>query len=202
MKDKQKILAEIERLKHYGTIPYDRDVFEGVCLIESFINSLPAEQPNFKVEFAGKEYEVVRVRELSNGTTMYGILDEPNHIDYINKDSCEIVSEQPSGDLEKFIQDLTNKYPINKDSVPEQSLNDYYQGLRFGVLQGVNWKKEQMMKGFCYETKVYRDEEGDGIDTPIESWLALENNEITNLPNIGLSDGDKVKVIIVKEDKQ
>jgi hypothetical protein len=57
------------------------------------------------------------------------------------------------------------------------------------------------MKGFCYETKVYRDEEGDGIDTPIESWLALENNEITNLPNIGLEDGDTVKVIIVKEDK-
>ncbi|MDY6287973.1 MAG: hypothetical protein SPM02_00830 [Bacteroidales bacterium] len=67
---------------------------------------------------------------------------------------------------------------------------------------GANWQKEQMMKGFCHETKVYRDEEGDGIDTPIESWLALENNEITNLPNIGLKEGDKVKVIIVKEDEK
>ena len=41
--DKEKVLVEIERLKHYGSIPYDMDMFEGVCLIESFINSLPAD---------------------------------------------------------------------------------------------------------------------------------------------------------------
>lgn len=62
-------------------------------------------------------------------------------------------------------------------------------------------QKKQIMKGLCYETKLYKDEEGDGIDTPIESWLALENNEITNIPNIGLKAGDNVKVIIVKDEQ-
>ncbi len=56
------------------------------------------------------------------------------------------VEKKPSEDLEKLIQNLTDKYPINKDALPEQSLNDYYQGLRFGVLQGAQWQKEQMMK--------------------------------------------------------
>lgn len=133
-----KIKAEIERLKHYGTIPYDRDVFEGVCLIESFINSLPA--------------------------------------------------EQPSEDLEKAANIYANKQGLELKPFASKFFKS-----------GAQWQKEQMMKGFCYETTVYRDEEGDGIDTPIESWLALENNEITNLPNIGLKEGEKVKVIIVKE---
>lgn len=60
----------------------------------------PAEQPKLKVRYAGKIYDVIRIKELSCGKTMYGILDEPNHIDYINKDSCEIVSEQPSEETE------------------------------------------------------------------------------------------------------
>jgi hypothetical protein len=77
-----------------------------------------------------------------------------------------------------------------------------YNAIRDAAIEMALWQKEQMMKGLCYETKVYRDEEGDGIDTPIESWLALENNEITNLPNIGLKDGDKVKILIIKEDEQ
>ena len=102
-------------------------------------------------------------------------------------------AEQASEDLEK----AAKKYAVAKHH--DKTLQDI---VAIDFIAGANWQKEQMMKGFCYETKVYRDEEGDGIDTPIESWLALENNEITNLPNIGLKEGDKVKILIVKEDEQ
>jgi hypothetical protein len=108
-------------------------------------------------------------------------------IDFINS----LPAEQPSEELEKAAIEFGAKQGLELKPFAR----------RF-FIAGAKWQKEQMMKGFCYETKVYRDEEGDGIDTPIESWLALENNEITNLPNIGLKDGDKVKVIIVKEDEQ
>ena len=67
-----------------------------VCeeLREQLSNNEPAEKPNFKVKFAEKVYDVIRVRELSNGHIMYGILDGPT-IKYVNKDSCEvIVSEE------------------------------------------------------------------------------------------------------------
>ena len=117
--------------------------------------------------------------------------------DFINS----LPAEQPS---EESIKDLIQKaeelYGVKDKSFP---LSEFpKEEKRQAFIKGAKWQEEQMMKGFCYETKVYRDEEGDGIDTPIESWLALENNEITNLPNIGLKDGDKVKVIIVKEDEQ
>lgn len=108
-------------------------------------------------------------------------------IDFINS----LPAEQPSEDVEEVANIYANK----------QGLELKPFAIKF-FKSGAQWQKEQMMKGLCYETKVYRDEEGDGIDTPIESWLALENNEIMNLPNIGLKDGDKVKVIIVKEDEQ
>ena len=64
--NKEKIIAELERLKHYGTIPYDRDIFEGVCLIESFINSLPAEQPSKVLEEAAEEYSGKSAHPLNN----------------------------------------------------------------------------------------------------------------------------------------
>lgn len=116
-----------------------------------------------------------------------GSLDTLNKVlNFINS----LPAEQPSEELE---EEIKRKY--ESDNALMMPIKDF----RKLILHFTNWQKEQMMKGLCYETKVYRDEEGDGIDTPIESWLALENNEITNLPNIGLKDGDNVKVIIAKE---
>lgn len=100
-----------------------------------------------------------------------------------------ILAEQPSKDLEKLIQNLTDKYPINKDSVPEQSLNDYHQGLRFGVLQGINWQKEQMLKSAIDATIISRWK---------DSHVCLTTKK--DIPQI--YNGDKVKVIIVKENEQ
>lgn len=156
MTDKEKIIAEIERLKEVfvPTVNVEYQDFSKFLLdfVIDSINSLPAEHPSEELEKVAKEYV---------------------------KENCILPEDCNDGD------------------------NSYYEECTAAVFKdGAQWQKEQMMKGLCYETKVYRDEEGDGIDTPIESWLALENNEIRNLPNIGLEDGDKVKVIIVKEDKQ
>lgn len=66
---------------------------------------------------------------------------------------------------------------------------------------GAKWQKEQMMKNVVLETKVMKDSDGDGIDTPYEEWITLEDAEIPFIPdNIGLKDGDKVKVIILKDE--
>lgn len=66
---------------------------------------------------------------------------------------------------------------------------------------GANWKKQQLMKNVVLETEVLRDSDGDGVDTPYESWLTLANTEIPDLPeSLGLREGDKVKVIIIKKD--
>lgn len=60
--------------------------------------------------------------------------------------------------------------------------------------------EEAAMKNVVLETKVMKDSDGDGIDTPYEEWLTLEDTEIPFIPdNIGLKDGDKVKIIIIKQ---
>lgn len=67
---------------------------------------------------------------------------------------------------------------------------------------GAMWQKEQLMKGFCFETKVYHDDDGTTEDGNYEEWWNLEDSEIIDVPveELGLKDGDKVNVIIVKAD--
>lgn len=78
----------------------------------------------------------------------------------------------------------------------------YSRIFRRGFKAGAEWQKEQMMKGLCFETKVYLESDGCAEDFNESEWLDLENTEITELPvdALGLKAGDKVKVIIVKED--
>lgn len=50
-------------------------------------------EPRFKVvKYAGSEYNVLEVRDIA-GVTFYGIEDEPNHIDYVKAENCEIIEE-------------------------------------------------------------------------------------------------------------
>ena len=66
---------------------------------------------------------------------------------------------------------------------------------------GAEWMREQMMKGLCYETEIYIDDDGDGIETEFVQWPALKCSEIYKLPeDMEFNEGDKVKIIIVKED--
>jgi len=48
-------------------------------------------EPKFKVKYAGSEYNVFETKDIA-GVTFYGIEDEPNHIDYVKADNCEIIS--------------------------------------------------------------------------------------------------------------
>lgn len=77
----------------------------------------------------------------------------------------------------------------------------YLQDVMYGWELGQKDAKEQMMKGLCFETKVYLESDGCAEDFNESEWLDLENTEITELPvdALGLKAGDKVKVIIVKE---
>ena len=48
-------------------------------------------EPRFKVKYAGSEYNVLEVKDIA-GVTFYGIEDEPNHIDYVKAENCEIIT--------------------------------------------------------------------------------------------------------------
>lgn len=74
--------------------------------------------------------------------------------------------------------------------------NKFYEKGRFDM-------REEMMKNTVLETEVLMDCDGDGIETPYEEWLTLENTEIPYIPNnLGLKEGDKVKIIICKTEQQ
>lgn len=77
----------------------------------------------------------------------------------------------------------------------KETLQTEYEKGRFDM-------REEMMKNIVLETKVMMDCDGDGIETPYKEWLTLENTEIPYIPDkLGLKDGDKVKIIIVKEEQ-
>lgn len=70
------------------------------------------------------------------------------------------------------------------------------------IKYGMKVQKKLMMKAAVLETKVIRDSDGDGIDYPFVEWLELEDNEIIDLPDsLGLKEGDRVKLIIVKDEQ-
>ena len=48
-------------------------------------------EPKFKVKYAGSEYDVLEIKEFPGGIIYYGIEDEPNHIDYVLPENCEII---------------------------------------------------------------------------------------------------------------
>ena len=101
-------------------------------------------------------------------------------------------SEQPSKELEV---EINLEYKSNNALM--MPIGDF----RKLIHHFTDWQKEQMMKGFCFETRVYQDCDVDSIESPFQTWLELEQNEITALPNIGLKEGDKVKILIIKEDE-
>ena len=62
----------------------------GRCYIEG-MNTSNKVKPKFKVKYANSEYNVLEIKEIA-GVTFYGIEDEPNHIDYVKADNCEIIN--------------------------------------------------------------------------------------------------------------
>jgi hypothetical protein len=108
-------------------------------------------------------------------------------------------TEQPSEGLEKAADYYLDNAPTAELMCGSYDGPDVYNAF----VAGANWQKEQMLKNVVLETVVMKDDDGDGIETPYEEWLTLENTEIPSLPeNIDLKDGDKVKILIIKEDEQ
>ena len=105
---KEDILAWLEKQGHDGKKWIYEDVYikEKEQLIQEGIDDVlenPQKyglekqgvhkiEPKFKVKYAVNEYNVLDVKDLA-GVTFYGIEDEPNHIDYVNADNCEVISE-------------------------------------------------------------------------------------------------------------
>ena len=61
---------------------------------EKEVDNTDKVEPKFKVKYAGNEYNVIEEKDI-DGITFYGIEDEPNHIDYVKADTCEIINAEP-----------------------------------------------------------------------------------------------------------
>ena len=119
------------------------------------------------------------------------ILELQNVLTYIDSLQEEPVSE----DYEKALNSVAITFLQEQQIVP----NFYADIIMKAVKRGANWQKQQLMKNVVLETEVLRDSDGDGVDTPYESWLTLANTEIPELPeSLGLKECDKVKIVIVK----
>lgn len=206
MSDKELIKQEIERLKHTSN-SYDKSRFMLLLEIEDFIRSLPEEpkkQPKFKVgdTIKGPCNNIFQVKEVLD--TQYLLHsengDELNSIEIVDKYSC-ILKEPASEDLEEEIDSYLDLADLKTECIGITSAQDYFDDITKTAHHFAEWQKQKMMKNTVLETKVMMDCDGDGIETPYEEWLTLENTEIPSLPdNIGLKDGNKVKIIIIKED--
>ena len=76
------------------TFPTDNERKELITWLKKQCEQKPTDkvEPKFKVKYAGSEYNVLEVKDIA-GVTYYGIEDEPNHIDYVKADNCEIISD-------------------------------------------------------------------------------------------------------------
>lgn len=121
-----------------------------------------------------------------------------------NSSNFELVEEPVSEDLEKAAeQDVCEVVnTCSATGIPNDHIPSWVQDAMINeYIHGANWQKQQLMKNVVLETEVLRDSDGDGVDTPYESWLTLANTEIPDLPeSLGLEEGDKVKILIVKSE--
>ena len=186
MTDKELIKQEIERrIDLYSIAEKENSTFACMGALSSiidYIDSLPKES-GCEVNFTTKSEDLEEAMELS-------------------------VSEEPL--LEFFATGQPTIGAYNEDSLRNQfeagaewqkqqmkeALQTEYEKGRFDM-------REEMLKNTVLETKVMMDCDGDGIETPYEEWLTLENTEILYIPdNLGLKEGDKVKIIIIKSEQQ
>ena len=103
-------------------------------LIKKQSENKPADkvESKFKVKYAGSEYNVFETKEIA-GVTFYGIEDEPNHIDYVKAENCEIISVYA-------IKENGSPYPTKPAAFSEQK----------------PWSKEdeKMLNSFLHKVEV------------------------------------------------
>lgn len=73
-----------------------------------------------------------------------------------------------------------------------------YNAIRDAVLEMAMWQKEQMMNNCLYNTEVMLRTKQNNTE-----YLTLANDKLPHIPvSCGLNVGDKVKVIIIKEESK
>lgn len=203
MVDKAKILAEIERLfKSYDSVSdYPR---MGVCTsLLSFINSLPEEPLNEKQMYKAGYLDGFE-------DSVRDSMEKEEEL--INKSAwLTELKEKLDNASEEQLKEWYDKY-LKDDNVSEdleESAEKYVQGFHTAIQrmckesfkEGAQWQKEQIMsKAIVYNDKIYPTTYE---NEPTEFCLdgGEEVRLITEAVNSGLlKQGDKVKVIIVKED--
>lgn len=200
MTDKEKILQEIERLQkptmdenHNFTSDYNQGLYDGLSQLELFIDSLP-EEPKVFISPPAESDEPWNNRTKTNvGEAMEELeekiaLYEKNHsaTDTL-ANSLEISRHGNShnggnGDLEE----AASQYPSIICHISPQWTSEVENVFKAGA----EWQKEQMMK--------------EAVETTVCSMvhqLIVTDYIIINAEQFGLKKGDKVKVLIIKEDK-
>lgn len=154
----KEIIDEIEGLKQKILSQNDPKLVIGKIM--KFVDSLSSFKANFIVKYSDKVYDVVRVRELSNGHIMYGILNEHNIIDYVNKDSCELVAPED-------LVNAANGYAWSHSTVGCTIDGKQYrvscgEQMKIAVIFGANWEKEGLINKACDWLERYLDVD-DGV---------------------------------------
>ena len=146
-----------------------------------------------KVKYAGKVYKLVGTKKIVNGELMYGIEDEPNHIDYVKASSCEPC-------LGYGIKDHGKDYPtkpatfdttlesaaydyINSDKVKAEHMQQAYGDF----IAGAKWYKEHIMKDAIDAWCHWFDNEG-GASIVFNGRVAERFN-----------DGQHLKMVLIKD---
>lgn len=254
----EKIKAEIDRLQETTMdensnfkSQYDQGIFDGLSLIDNFIDSLeqPIKRTPADIEAAMQEIEeksklfteahkddVVSndtIDDLEEAAHSYvdttiecfdsegnsccypafiaGAQWQKKHLFDNRIKDCNNITEEQYNLESDFLDDFIDKHdrmPTFLDAIVhgmklqkerEQSTIELAED--HAMLAGMDKMRQEMMKNVVLETKVMKDSDGDGIDTPYEEWLTLEDTEIPFIPDdIGLKDGDKVKLIIIREE--
>jgi len=113
--------------------------------------------------------------------------------DYIEKEKEEIkgISEDLNTASSEY-EAKSYQLKLTKDGEFVKSINP---AIKIAFIAGANWRKEQMMK---YGTE-YQVAEG-SMCPAMESIPVLANTDMILLPKDKFKVGDKIKVIIIKED--
>jgi hypothetical protein len=214
---KEQIRQEIERLKKHSESAkkewidegYNQNAFAEDCRITSFdnlldsIDSLPEEQSSDDLNKLIQKWDridintVLKVKVKATGKVIDGFYDGRGHFDHFidhdvfdrySIDEVELMPEEKSSeDLEEAAEEYAYR------GVPDE-LKPLMKPLADEIIKNfiaaAGWQKSQILKD-AVEAKIYGYD--DGSFELIASWLDIPNNSI-------YKDGDKVKIIIVKED--
>ena len=182
--------------------------FENLTIMENYEQKIKEEIERLKEHTAKCGYPEQGEFENGNREGRNWVCDKL--LSFIDSLHEEPASEDLEEELDNFLKDPVFGKLINRNAgialarhFAEWQKQQIKEALQTEYEKGRFDMREEIMKGTVLETKVMMDCDGDGIETPYEEWLTLENTEIPYIPNnLRLKEGDKVQLIIVKTEQQ